>query len=149
RQPGPRDRVVSRGRLLGPDHHALGRRHTMAEPHEAIQALLKRLAAEYAGDPNIQTIGFGLRERGGALQPERVLIFYLRRKYATPRQIESAGSRVIPREIGGYPTDVQPFNVRPAAAGDRDETEFDPLLGGVMTSNADGHIYWFNGAGTL
>ena len=121
----------------------------MAERHDAIQATLKRLAAEYAGDPNIRTIGFGLRDREGQLHNERAIIFYVRRKYSTPRQIEAAGSKVIPPEIDGFPTDVQPFNPRPAAAGDRDEKEFDPLLGGIMTSNADGHIYWFNGAGTL
>lgn len=121
----------------------------MTERDEAIQTLLKRLAAEYAGDPNIRTIGFGLRDRGGTLEAERVIIFYVRRKYSTARQIEAVGSKVIPSAIEGFPTDVQQFDPRRAAAGDRDEKEFDPLLGGVMTSNADGHIYWFNGAGTL
>jgi hypothetical protein len=121
----------------------------MSERHDTIQALLKRLAAEYAGDPNIQTVGFGLRDRGGQLQAERAIIFFVRRKYGTARQIEALGSKVVPAEIEGFPTDVQPFNPRRATAGDRDEKEFDPLLGGVMTSNAEGHIYWFNGAGTL
>jgi hypothetical protein len=121
----------------------------MAERDDAIQTLLKRLAAEYAGDPNIRTIGFGLRNRGGTLETERVIIFYVHRKYGTARQIEAAGSKLIPPEIGGFATDVQPFDPRRAAAGERDDKEFDPLLGGVMTSNAEGHIYWFNGAGTL
>lgn len=121
----------------------------MADRHETIQALLRRVAVEYADDPNIRTIGFGLRDRGGQLQAERAIIFYVRRKYDTARQVEAIGSKVVPAEIEGYPTDVQPFNPRPATAGERDEKQFDPLLGGVMTSNADGHIYWFNGAGTL
>ena len=39
----------------------------MAERDNAIQTLLERLTAEYGGDPNIRTIGFGLRDRGGTL----------------------------------------------------------------------------------
>lgn len=121
----------------------------MADRNNDIESVLKRVAADYADDLNIQTIGYGLRSRGGEPQMERAIIFFVRRKYASERQIEAAGSKVIPPEIEGFPTDVQPFNVRPSAAGDRDEVEFDPLLGGIMSSNADGHIYWFNGAGTL
>ena len=121
----------------------------MTDENEAIQNILRRLAAEHADDPKIQTIGYGLRYRGGKLLMERAIIFYVRRKYATERQIEAAGSKPIPPEIDGYPTDVQPFDVRSHAAGDRDDKQYDPLLGGVATSNAAGHIYWFNALGTL
>jgi hypothetical protein len=121
----------------------------MTDRNEAIQSILRRLAIQYADDPNIQTIGYGLRYRGGQLQMERAIIFYVRRKYASVRQIEAAGSKPVPPEIDGFPTDVQPFDVRAHAAGDRDDKEYDPLLGGVATSNADGHIYWFNESGTL
>lgn len=121
----------------------------MTNRSKSIQNTLKRLAVEYADDPNVQTIGFGLRSRGGKLEMERVIIFYVRRKYTSARQIEAAGSKGIPLEIDGFSTDVKLFDERPAAAGNRDETKFDPLLGGIMSSNSEGHIYWFNEAGTL
>ncbi|MCY1078765.1 hypothetical protein [Archangium lansingense] len=121
----------------------------MSDRNADIQAVLKRLAQEYADDPNIQTIGFGLRTRGGTLTRERVIIFFVKRKYGSARQLEAAGSSPIPKEIDGFATDVQEFNIKPSAAGDRDDKEFDPLLGGVATSNATGHIFWFNSSGTL
>ncbi|MBK8922379.1 MAG: hypothetical protein IPM81_12890 [Saprospirales bacterium] len=121
----------------------------MNDKRAALQQLLKRLAAEYANDPNIQTIGYGLKYSGGKLKMDRVIIFFVRHKYASPREIESVGSTFIPSEIEGFPTDVQVFDVRRAAAGSRDETKYDPLHGGIMSSNAEGHIYWFNSAGTL
>ena len=37
----------------------------MTEQSQKIRQLLERLTAEYAGDPNIQSIGYGLRTRGG------------------------------------------------------------------------------------
>lgn len=117
---------------------------------EDLEATLKRVVAEYGGDPNIETVGFGLRQRGGEFGGERAIVFYVRSKYPSERQIRAAGSRPIPGEIEGYPTDVQTFVVRRAqAAGNRDETQYDPLLGGPRSSNAEGHIYWFNSAGTL
>ena len=117
---------------------------------EDLEATLKRVVAEYGDDPNIETIGFGLRQREGEFAGERAIVFYVRKKYASERQIRAAGSSPIPGEIEGYPTDVQPFVVRRAqAAGDRDDTQYDPLLGGPRASNAEGHIYWFNSAGTL
>lgn len=116
---------------------------------DAIQSLLARLSREYAGDPNIVTIGFGLRERGGHLTDERVIVFHVKRKLAGERQIQGAGSTVVPPQIDGFATDVQEFRPRPASAGERDDKQYDPLVGGPATSNADGHIFWFNGSGTL
>lgn len=122
----------------------------MANDINALQGLLRRLQAEYADDPNIVSVGFGLRNRGGKLETERAIIFFVRQKYPSVRQIEAAGSRPIPPEIEGFPTDVQQFNPRVrAAVGHRDDQHFDPLLGGPTTANAEEHIFWFNGYGTL
>lgn len=120
----------------------------MTDRREALRRTLQRLAAEYADDPNVVTLGFGLPFRGDELKTDRAILFWVRRKYTTARQVEAAGSRPIPAEIDGFPTDVQEFRDR-RAAGDRDEIAYDPLVGGVATSNAEGHIYWFNGIGTL
>ncbi len=116
---------------------------------EKIKRLVKELRREYTDDPNVQSIGWGLPERGGDLTEGVSLIFYVRRKYPTARAVEAAGSRPIPDEIDGIPTDVQELHLRPSQAGDRDEIKYDPLRGGVASSNAEENILWFNGSGTL
>ncbi|MBD8078350.1 hypothetical protein [Cellulosimicrobium arenosum] len=120
-----------------------------ADRLDAIQAILARLGRELADDPNVQSVGFGLRRRAGTLSDERVIVFFVRRKYGSDRQLEVAGTRRVPAEIDGFATDVQEFDVRPASAGVRDDMQFDPLVGGPASSNAANHIAWFNGSGTL
>ncbi len=123
----------------------------MAE-NDAVQRLKElaaRLHREYRDDPNVKAVGWGLPMRSGKLNDGPCLIFYVHRKLPTERLIEAHASTPIPDEIEGFPTDVQVDTSRPASAGQRDETKFDPLLGGVATSNSEGNIYWFNGSGTL
>ncbi len=109
-----------------------------------------RLRQQYASDPNVKTIGWGLARRGGKLEDGVNLIFYVKRKLPSERSIQASGSQPIPSEIEGFPTDVQEDNSRPSdSMGDRDETKYDPLRGGIATSNSEGHIVWFNGWGTL
>ncbi len=114
-----------------------------------IKDIVERLRQEYAGDPNIQTVGWGLARRKGELKDGISIIFYVKNKLPTERSIRAAGSRPIPSEIEGFRTDVQLSEMRPTQAGDRDEIKYDPLRGGVASSNSEGHIYWFNGYGTL
>lgn len=114
-----------------------------------LKALVARLRREYSDDPNIRSIGWGLTRRRGALQDELGVIFLVRAKIASPRAIEAAGSRPIPAEIDGVPTDVEESNPGIVSAGHRDEEKFDALIGGVASSNAEGHTYWFNSNGTL
>lgn len=114
-----------------------------------IQEVVARLRSEHASDPTVRTIGWGLPRRGGALADELSIIFYVTEKLPSALSIEAAGSRPIPAEIDGFPTDVQVVRLRPAQAGDRDEKEYDPLRGGVATSNSEQHVAWFNGSGTL
>ncbi len=123
-------------------------------PEQTIQklkSLVTRLRAEYAGDPNVQTVGWGLAKRGGVLEDGTSIVFFVKQKLPSDRSILGAGSKPIPSEIEGFKTDVQILNARPHsdAVGKRDETKFDPLLGGVATGNAEGHILWWNGWGTL
>ncbi|MCC2318642.1 hypothetical protein [Cellulomonas chengniuliangii] len=119
------------------------------DPTRRIQDVAARLRHEHASDPTIQTVGWGLPRRGGALADDLSIIFYVTEKLPSARSIEAAGSAPIPAEIDGFPTDVQVVRLRPAAAGDRDEEEYDPLRGGVATSNSENHTVWFNGSGTL
>ncbi|MFF7115473.1 hypothetical protein ACFY91_24625 [Streptomyces albogriseolus] len=116
-----------------------------------IKATVERLRREYADDPNVVTVGWGLPRRGGDLTDELAVIVQVRQKLATDRGITDARSQPVPREVDGFPTDVQAHRIRPAAGmvGQRDETQYDPLRGGVASSNAANHIAWFNGSGTL
>ncbi len=113
---------------------------------------IERARREWQGDPNIAGIGIGAKHVGGKVTDKSAITFHVYRKLTSEGAIRAVGSKTIPKEYGGFPTDVKIFDaVAPAqgATGDRDETRYDPLVGGVATSNADEHILWFNGYGTL
>jgi hypothetical protein len=114
-----------------------------------LKELVLRLREDYADDPNIKAIGWGSPRRAGELADELAVVFFVARKEASDRVITELGSTRIPAEIEGFATDVQDPVLRPAWMGQRDEQKYDPLRGGIATSNAEGHIVWFNGAGTL
>lgn len=121
---------------------------TSEETIQKVKALVERLRGQYVKDPNVQTVGWGLAQRGGQPVDGISIIFYVRQKLPSERSIVAVGSQPIPSEIEGFKTDVQAIKARPNV-GDRDEIKYDPLRGGVYSSNAEGHILWFNGAGTL
>jgi hypothetical protein len=116
---------------------------------DELNALVARLRGEYTSDPNVRTIGWGLKRSKGSLQDELSIIFYVKAKLPSERAIASVGSRPIPNEIEGYPTDVEEARPGIQSAGQRDDRQYDPLVGGPATSNADEHIFWFNDGGTL
>lgn len=124
---------------------------TSQDTIQRVKALVERLREQYANDPNVRTVGWGLARRGGKPEDGISIIFYVRQKLPSERSIHNAGSQPIPSEIEGFKTDVQAIRARPNsdAAGDRDENKYDPLRGGVASSNAEGHIAWFNSWGTL
>ncbi len=115
-----------------------------------LTALVKKLQCEWADDPNIIRIGWGLSERNNKLESQTCLIFWVKEKIASDRVRTAKGTRMIPAEIEGIPTDVQVKNMKPlAGVGSRGDVIADPLNGGWNTSNADEHTIWFNGWGTL
>ena len=123
---------------------------TPEETIKKVKSLVERLRVEYANDPNIKTVGWGLAKRGGELEDGVSIIFVVKQKLPSERSILGAGSKPIPSEIEGFKTDVQAINARPNdAAGQRDETKYDPLRGGPASGNAEEHILWWNGYGTL
>lgn len=120
-----------------------------AQRLQRIKAVVERLRHQYADDPMIETIGWGLPKRGGELTDEVSIIFYVTEKLPSERSIRAARSQPIPPEVEGFATDVQVVKLRPTQAGSRDEIKYDPLRGGVASSNSENHIVWFNGYGTL
>ena len=116
---------------------------------EKLKLLVKQLRLQYADDLNIETIGWGLPIKGDKLEDGPCIIFFVRDKLPSEKSISAIGSHSIPKEIEGFKTDVQSVKLKPAQAGNRDEIKYDPLRGGVATSNSEQHIVWFNGFGTL
>jgi hypothetical protein len=126
-------------------------KETLAE----LKALARRLNVEYTGDPNITGVGWGMAQRGGELRAELSLVFYVREKLADPGEAAARGTKAIPKEIEGFPTDVVVRGklVRQQMAGRRNDELYDPLRGGVATSNLeqlDRTFFWSEGSvGTL
>jgi hypothetical protein len=115
-----------------------------------LEASVDNARREWKGDRNVVGIGFGSKHREGKVTDELSITFHVRRKLAPESAIRAIGSKPIPSNFEGFLTDVKVFNVvKSSATGDRDEKRYDPLIGGVMTSNAENNILWFNGAGTL
>lgn len=116
---------------------------------ENIQEIVQRLRVDYKDDANVQTVGFGAPCRNGKYEDGVCIIFYVYEKLPTERSVEAIGSSQIPNEIEGYATDVVAEHLVKSAAGQRGERKYDPLMGGVSSSNSEQHIVWFNGHGTL
>ncbi|MEO0339741.1 MAG: hypothetical protein AAF242_11055 [Bacteroidota bacterium] len=124
------------------------------EQIDKIKALVLRLKKEYKQDPNVLSVSWGMAKRGGKSQPEVAIIFVVKEKLKTKKEVEKKGSRLIPEEIEGLKTDVildVPFQRQ--FTGERNDKMFDPLLGGVGSANLDNlnrTFFWVNGgAGTL
>lgn len=116
---------------------------------DRLKQRVERLRQEYADDPNVVTVGWGIPTRRNELTDEVSIIFYVHRKLQADGLIDAIGSEPIPAEIDGVSTDVQLAAMRPNFAGQRDENKYDPLRGGIASSNSEQNIAWFNGAGTL
>lgn len=122
---------------------------------EVLNVLAQRLTQEYADDPNVLGVGWGMARRGGELRPEMSLVFFVRRKLSA-RELKKAGARAIPTKIDYFPTDVVergPVTRTADMAGSRNEKLYDPLLGGVASANLeqmDRTFFWSEGGrGTL
>src|SRR4051812_45446498 len=77
---------------------AISERKTLAE---VAAAESRRLV----NDPNLLSMGIGLKFVKGKPKLSAALQYYVRRK-ASSDEIEQLGTTMIPGEVGGYPTDV-------------------------------------------
>ncbi|HWQ45402.1 MAG TPA: hypothetical protein VN376_00965 [Longilinea sp.] len=120
---------------------------------DKVKKVIYEITPTWKSDPNVIGIGYGLRSKGGKLGQEIVITFFVEEKEKDPSKIKTMGSKLIPATIRGIPTDVVKFGKmkrhQDEATGNRDETAYEPLVGGVATSNADSHIIFWNGFGTL
>ncbi|KAK4450909.1 hypothetical protein QBC34DRAFT_459245 [Podospora aff. communis PSN243] len=95
-----------------------------------------------ASDPNIVSVGIGLKIVGGKATMEAALHYYVRQKLPEADAIRQRGSDPVPPEAGGYKTDVLPMTLaRPlecpsqrSPTGQRGSRREAPLVGGTSTS---------------
>ncbi len=118
---------------------------------EFLNNLIQKLRTQYSTDPNIKHISWGLGKSKGKLDKGVCIIFTVHQKTSSERIQKTLGTKKIPDVIEGIPTDVMESNPYKLASsvGSRGDVIADPLNGGWTTSNADDHIIWFNGWGTL
>jgi hypothetical protein len=118
---------------------------------EVAQAEQQRLA----GDPNVVTVGYGLRQRSGKVEYEVCVQYHVRKKIANSAEITRAGSQPIPKDVSGYPTDVvEVVAARPRKndgppTGSRGSHIENPLIGGVSTTVLSDWHSFPTGYGTL
>lgn len=110
-----------------------------------------------ASDPNIVSVGFGLKIVGGKPQFRAALQYHVLSKLDDDEAIRQAQSEPVPQTVEGYETDVLPWVAnRPAACpgsksptGDRGGDKEDPLLGGTSTTVLGDFHSFPTGYGTL
>ena len=109
-----------------------------------------------AGDPNILTVGHGVKLRGGHVVGGQSLIFFVREKFGSRADVGERGSALVPPAVDGYPTDVVAVGrLAPASAdrapavGNRGTRIDDPLVGGVATMGLGAAPAGPGGYGTL
>ena len=110
---------------------------TEQHPRPRIAEVARAEQARRADDPNVVTVGYGLKEVGGRVTYAAALKYHVRRKFERAEDIVAQGSEPVPPEIDGIPTDVVVAVVdRPDAAptGDRGSRKDNPLLGGASTT---------------
>lgn len=122
-----------------------------AKTIERAKKIIYEISPEWKTDLNVLSIGYGLRRRKGEIETEIVITFIVRKKEKDIQKIKNLGSMLVPKKIKGISTDVVEIGKvkRQQATGDRDEKAYDPIVGGCATSNADSHIFFWNGYGTL
>jgi hypothetical protein len=109
-------------------------------------------------DPNVLCVGFGLRRRKGKIEEEVCLTYRVYSKLLDETEIKAAGSKPIPKEAHGYPTDVLLIKEsRPsqcpddpgAPTGDRGTRQENPLVGGTSSTVLSDWHSFPTGYGTL
>ena len=114
--------------------------------------------ARLVDDPNVLCVGFGLRTRKGKIVEEVCLTYHVYSKLASEAEIKAAGSKPIPIEAHGYPTDVllakqsrssQCPDDPGAPTGDRGTRKENPLVGGTSSTVLSDWHSFPTGYGTL
>jgi hypothetical protein len=111
---------------------------------EIIEAIITRIAREWADQPNLLGIVPALKSTRGYVREDILAIgFHVSEKVPT-EILADRGFRPIPAEIDGIPTDVIVARTRPIGTVDTKDTRsqmFDTLVGGIAVGNANMDVY--------
>ncbi|KAH8598653.1 hypothetical protein B0O99DRAFT_738840 [Bisporella sp. PMI_857] len=112
------------------------------QPRRPLRDVAYAESQRLASDPNIVSVGVGLKLVGGKPTMAASLHYYVWEKLTVADEIRERGSERIQNEVGGYKTDLVqmrssrrlncPTNKRPI--GQRGEQREVPLVGGTPTS---------------
>ncbi|MFB0566947.1 MAG: hypothetical protein ACETWK_14885 [Candidatus Aminicenantaceae bacterium] len=104
---------------------------------------IKKVAAKarqaLAGDPNVISVGYGIKLIKGRPVRKWSIIVGVREKLKTDKEIEARGSKRIPKEFEGVPTDVVVALTKPVSniSGPRGNV-FSELAGGIAVGYPTG-----------
>lgn len=107
-------------------------------------------------DPNLLSMGIGLKFVKGKPRLSAALQYYVREK-ASSHDLKKLGTAMIPGEVGGYPTDVIQVEIFRTLAcppdnpptGNRGSEIENPLVGGTSTTTLGSFHSFPTGYGTL
>jgi hypothetical protein len=97
-----------------------------------------RVREAWRADPNVVQIAPGLKIASGRVVPDELVVtFFVRRKLPSG-EVQRRGLRLIPPEVEGIPTDVEPIDAVALASplATRRERR-DPLMGGIAIGNGN------------
>lgn len=76
------------------------------EPTRKISEVAFEYAHRLRTDPNIRAVGYGMKQRAGAVVAGHCLVFYVRQKLRQEQDGACCGTWWVPSVVEGYPTDV-------------------------------------------
>jgi hypothetical protein len=102
-----------------------------------------QVAEEWLQTPNVTAIAVGYKRRGGEMTGEIAIQVFVARKLS-PADVEEIGSRLVPANMQGVPTDViemGPLTEIVAPSGSRADRR-DPLVGGLAIGHATAPFHY-------
>lgn len=111
---------------------------------EKVERVIAGIRDEWLADPNVMDIGPALKVSGGVVQTDTLAIGFRVAEKLPEEVLEDRGSRPIPPEIEGVPTDVIVARGQALGSVDVKDTRsqlFDTLIGGIAVGNADMNAY--------
>ncbi len=102
---------------------------------DIVKEIIDRICSSWEDESNIVNIGPGIKITDGKPIVDTLCIqFFVNRKVDTA-ECKARNWKIIPDEIDGIPTDVEPTLKKPLQVLETRSQRFDPLVGGVIIGN--------------
>jgi hypothetical protein len=121
-----------------------------------VEEIIERIRRDWADESNVVQIGPGIKISGGKPLVDTLCIQYFVVRKVEKVECKARGWMLIPEEIDGVPTDVEPTQQIPHQILETRRQRFDPLIGGIVIGNQTmdsvgtlgGIVFTDNAAGT-